>query len=296
MTSIANPSKPCLLVLLTASTLALTACTEQAAERAPSQVVSRVNKVEITMLQFNHALQTMGVAVPAESVKQEVTKKLIDREIAVQAATADGMDKLPEVMLKLEEARRDVLARTFAERVAARATPPTADEAERFYRSNPALFADRRIYRLREASFSSEVEQLDEIRRLLSEASSLSDVSQWARAQAIPFNEQNVIRSAEQLPMETLPKFQQAEIGDTVIFESPRGLLVYEVIDVQPAPVTLDSARPIVLDHLTRQAGRREVEARIAALRAMAAITHAEGFSPHGMAMVQTPAATRAPE
>lgn len=296
MTSFANHSKPCLLVLLTASTLALIACTEQAAEQTPSQVVARVNKVEITMLQFNHALQTMGVAVPAASVTQEVTKKLIDREIAVQAATADGMDKLPEVLLKLEEARRDVLARAFAERVAARATPTTSDEAERFYRSNPALFAERRIYRLREASFSSEVEQLDEIRRLLSEASSLNDISQWARTQAIPFNEQNVIRSAEQLPMETLPRFQQAEIGDTVIFESPRGLLVYEVIDLQPAPVTLESARPIVLDHLTRLAGRREVEAQIATLRAMAAITHAEGFSPQGLAMVQTPDAPRAPE
>jgi len=287
-----NSFRPFLLALLTASTLALTACTENVAQQAPSQVVARVNKVEITMLQFNNALQTMGVAVPAASVMHEVTNKLIDREIAVQAATAEGMDKVPEVLLQLEEARRDVLARAFAQRVAARATPPTAAEAEHFFRSNPALFSDRRIYRLREAAFSADVEHLDEIRRQLSEASSLSDVSQWARAKAIPFNEQIVIRTAEQLPMESLPRFQQSSIGQTVIFESPRGLLVYEVIDAQPAPVTYESARPIVLEHLTRQAGRREVEARIATLRSLASITHAKGFSPHGMVAIDTPAAT----
>jgi EpsD family peptidyl-prolyl cis-trans isomerase len=272
--------------MLSAAVLALTACSEQSTEQ-PSQVVARVNKVEITLLQFNNALKTMGVAVPSESVRREATSKLIDREIAVQAATKAGMDKFPEVLLQIEEARRDVLARAFAERTAARATPPTAEEAERFYKANPALFSERRIYRLREAAFSIEIEQLDEIRRLLSEASSLDDVSQWSRAQAIPFNEQIVIRSAEQLPMEALPRFQQAETGATLIFESPRGLLVYEVLDAQPAPVTLESARAIALDHLTRQVGRREVESRISTLRSMAVITYSGGFSPHDAADVQ---------
>jgi EpsD family peptidyl-prolyl cis-trans isomerase len=282
--------------VLSAAALVLTACSEQPAEQPPSQVLARVNKVEITLLQFNNALQSMGVTIPAESVRSEVTSKLIDREIAVQAATEAGMDKLPEVLLKIEEARRDVLARAFAERIGARATPPTSEEAERFYRANPGLFSARRIYRLREAAFATEVEQLDEIRRQLSEATSLNDVSQWSREKAIPFNEQIVIRSAEQLPMETLPRFQQAAIGNTVIFESPRGLMVYEVLDAQPAPVTLESARPIILDHLTRQAGRREVEARISTLRSMAAITHAEGFSPHIAADVLTTDAAVQPQ
>jgi EpsD family peptidyl-prolyl cis-trans isomerase len=279
---------------LVAAVLLLPACSGQTTGQQPSQVVARVDKVEITLLQFNSALKAMGVTVPSESVRREVTRKLVDREIAVQAATQAGMDKLPEVLLQIEEARRDVLARAFAERTAARATPPTAEEAERFYRSNPALFSERRIYRLREAAFSIEVEQLDDIRRLLSEASSLNDISQWSRAQAIPFNEQTVIRSAEQLPMEALPRFQRAATGDTLIFESPRGLLIYEVLDAQSAPVTLESARPIILDHLTKQVGKREVEARISALRAMAGITYSEGFSPHDAVDVQrADAATR---
>jgi EpsD family peptidyl-prolyl cis-trans isomerase len=291
-----NVARPALFLpaILIAAVLALPACSEQTTGHQPSQVVARVNKVEITLLQFNSALKAMGVTAPSESVRREVTSKLIDREIAVQAATQGGMDKLPEVLLQIEEARRDVLARAFAERTAARATPPTEEEAERFYRANPALFPERRIYRLREAAFSIEVEQLDDIRRLLSEASSLNDISQWSRAQAIPFNEQIVIRSAEQLPMEALPRFQQAATGDTLIFESPRGLLIYEVLDTQSAPVTLESARPIVLDHLTKQVGKREVESRISALRAMAGITYSEGFSPHDAADVQrADAATR---
>jgi len=293
MSSVPRPAL-FLPIVLIAAVLVLPACSEHKTVQQPSQVVARVDKVEITLLQFNSALKAMGVAVPSESVRREVTSKLIDREIAAQAATKAGMDKLPEVLMQIQEARRDVLARAFAERTAARATPPTAEDAERFYRDNPALFPERRIYRLREAAFSIEVEQLDEIRRRLSEASSLNDISQWSRAQAIPFNEQIVIRSAEQLPMEALPRFQQAATDDTLIFESPRGLLIYEVLDTQSAPVTLESARPILLDHLTKQAGKREVEARISALRSMAVITYAEGFSPDDAADVQgTNATTR---
>lgn len=292
MTPLAKRSNPCLLAWLTAATLALTACSDTAPEQAPSQVIARVNKVEITMLQFNHALQTMGVAVPSETVRREVTRKLIDREIAVQAANEAGMDKVPEVLLQLEEARREVLARAFAERIAGRATPPTTEEAERFYRSNPALFSERRIYRLREAALSVEIQHIDEIKRLLSEQASLNEVSEWSRGQDIAFNEQIVIRAAEQLPIEALPRLQKASTGDTVIFESPRGILVYEVLDAQAAPVSWEAARPIVLDHLARQVGKREVEARIGALRSMAVVTYADGFSPFGAAVAQTSDAT----
>jgi len=280
MSSLAPPMS-LLPAMLVSAVLMLPACSDQRTEQQPSQVVARVNNVEITLLQFNNALKTIGVAVPSESVRREATSKLIDREIAVQAATKAGMDKYPEVLLQIEESRRDVLARAFAERTAARARPPTGEDAERFYKANPALFSERRIYRLREASFAIEIEQLDDIRILLSQKSSLSDVSEWSRAQAIPVNEQVVIRSAEQLPMESLPRFQQAKTGDTLIFESPLGLLMYEVLDVQPAPVSLESARAIALDYLTRQAGRREVESRINTLRSMAVITHSAGFSPH---------------
>lgn len=284
---------PAILIVIVSM---LPACSERTTEQQPSQVVARVNKVEITLLQFNNALRTMGVAVPSESVRREATSKLIDREIAVQAATTAGMDKYPEVLLQIEEARREVLARAFAERTAARARPPTAEEAERFYKANPALFSERRIYRLREAAFPIEIKQLDEIKGLLSEASSLSEVSQWSRAQDIPFNDQIVIRSAEQLPMETLPRFQQAKTGDTLIFESERGLLVYEVLDAQPAPVALEAARGIALDHLTRQVGRREVESRINILRSMAVISYSAGFSPHNAADVQTTDAAALPQ
>jgi len=286
MSSVARP-RFFLPAILIAVVLMLSACSGQTTEQQPSQVVARVNKVEITLLQFNNALRTMGVAVPSESVQREATSKLIDREIAVQAATKAGMDKYPEVLLRIEEARRDVLARAFVERTAARAKPPTAEEAERFYKVNPALFSERRIYRLREAAFSIELEQLDEIKDLLSETSSLNEVSHWSRAQTIPFNEQIVIRSAEQLPMETLPRFQQAKTGDTLIFESPQGLLVYEVLDAQPAPITLEAARPVVLDHLTRQVGISEVESRIRTLRSMAVISYSAGFSPQGAADLQ---------
>lgn len=279
-----------------AAILLLAACSGQTAEQPASQVIARVNEVEITVLQYNQALQTMGVQQASEQLQNDTTSKLIDREIAVQAATEAGMDKYPEVLLQIEEARRDILASAFAQSVAARAKPPTAQEAERFTATNPALFSGRRIYRLREAAFASDIERLDEVRRLLSESASLSDISQWSHAQAIPFNEQIAIRSAEQLPLEALPGFQKAKIGDTLIFESPQGLLVYEVLDAQPAPVAPESARAIALNHLTRERGRREVESTISTLRSMTVISYATGLSAQQTADVEVADAATRPQ
>lgn len=268
------------VICLAAVVLGLSACAKPDAEQQPSQVLARVNKTEITQLQFNHAVQAMGVAAPSEAVRREVISKLIDREIAVQAALEAGMDRTPEVLLQIEEARRDVLARAYAERIAARATPATAEDIERFFRANPALFAQRRIYRLREANFAIDLPQFDDIRLRLSEDPTLSSISEWSRENSIPFNEQIVIRAAEQLPMEALPRFQRASTGETVIFETPRGLMVYEILDAQDAPVSLDGARAVIVDHLSRRAGRAEVEERIKNLRALASIVYADGFSP----------------
>jgi len=86
--------------MLITAVFALPACSEQKTQQ-PSQVVIGVNKVEITLLQFNNALKTMGVTVPSELGRRETTSKLIDREIATQAAIKAGVDKVPEVLLQM---------------------------------------------------------------------------------------------------------------------------------------------------------------------------------------------------
>ncbi|MDP1525807.1 MAG: EpsD family peptidyl-prolyl cis-trans isomerase [Rhodocyclaceae bacterium] len=259
----------------------LPACSpfETSASATPGQVIARVGGSEISMLQFNHAIERMGIPNPGQPVRQEVATKLVDRELAVQQALAQKLDRQPEVMLQIEEARRDVLARAYAERTAATAARPDDNTLARYYAQHPALFAERKIFRLREVVLPADLKEMAEVKQRLVERQPLDKITAWLRAQNPAFNEQVVIRAAEQLPIEALPRLNKAQEGETVVFESPRGVIAYVVMSAQPAGVTWESAKPIVRDHLVKRAGKEVVDTRLRELRSQTAIAYLGDFA-----------------
>lgn len=268
------------LALAAAGLLVLTACGPLSGGDMPTQVVARVGGSEISMLQFNHALKSAGVPKPGEAVRKEVASKLVDRELAVQKALEKKLDRQPEVLLQLEEARRDVLARAYAEQIAAAAERPGENEAARFFARHPELFAERKIYRLREAALPGDLKELPEVRSRLAQKQPLEQVLGWLREQKVAFNEQVVVRAAEQLPIESLPMLNAASEGQTVLFVSPRGVIAYKVLAAQPARVSWEAARPIVRDYLAKQSGKHAVEAEMQHLRGATQIAWQGDFAP----------------
>ena len=124
-----------------------------ACEPANTHALARVNGVEISARQLPN---------------QQALEKIIDRELLVQKALAAGLDKDPAVAETLDNARRQVLAQAYVERVATGGAKPTRDEVRAFYDQNPALFAERRIYRIRELTVAEpadlaegDLEQID---------------------------------------------------------------------------------------------------------------------------------------
>jgi EpsD family peptidyl-prolyl cis-trans isomerase len=257
----------------------LTGCGHPAAEGDATQVIARVDDAEISMWQYNHALQRAGVTLPTPAVRKELAAKLVDRELALQAALAAKIDRQPEVMLQLEEARREVLARAWAEQTALDASRPDDNAAARYFKEHPELFSERRIYRLHEAALPADLKQLDEVKSRLVVGTPMDQVTTWLRGQQVSFNEQRVIRAAEQLPIEALPRLQTAREGQAVFFETARGVLLYQVLGVEPAPVSWENARPIILDYLRKQAGKHVVQSESDRLRKAARISYLGDFT-----------------
>ena len=258
------------------STALLLGCAEDdrssGANAQPSQVIARVNGEEISLLQYRRALRLARVSSPSESVRQEITEKLIDRELAVQQARQLGLDRRPEVLIELEEARRDVLARAWANQLASQARNPDERAAAAYYADHPHLFAKRRIYHLREAVVARDAAQFDEFRARLLGGDSPADSLAWLQEQGFEFKSQVVVRTAEQLPIEALPRLATTAAGKAAYFETPRGLMVYEVIESRSAPFDWKTARPAILAHLSKQAGKEAVAAEKLRLRQAADI------------------------
>jgi len=269
----------------------LTGCNKPSTEDAvgASQVIARVNDTEISMWQYNHALLRSGVDIPTAAVKKELASKLVDRELALQAALVAKLDRQPDVMLQLEEARRDVLARAWAERTAADTQRPDNNAAARYYKQHPELFTQRKIYHLREAAFAADLPQLDEVKNRLARGASYDQVIDWLSSQKVRFNQQKVIRAAEQLPIQSLSRLNTASKDQVVFFESPRGVLAYQILSVQSAPLDWETARPIILDYLRKKAGKRSVDAETDRLRNAAQISHLGEFSALFAAQAEQP-------
>ncbi len=266
--------------------LLLAACDEwnQLSGANEGQVLVKVNDSEITILQYRNILYSLGILTPSDSVKQDIINKLIDRELAVQQAYKQGLDRQPEVILQLEEAKRDVLARAWANQVAASAIPPNEDQIAAYHLKHPELFAQRRIFHLREANFAARLPMLPEIKKHFVEGQTIQQVADWLRSENVPFNEQLVIRAAEQLPIEVLPKLNQVKNSQPVFFESKNGVLVYEVQSSENSPIDWDKAKPIIENYLNKQGGKKAVGSHMLRLRQASTIkyfdpSHAEAAS-----------------
>ena len=244
-----------------------------------TQVIARINGSDVSMLQYQLALRKAGVDSPTEMVRQEVVDKLIDRELAVQQALEQQLERRPEVLTQLEEARRDVLARAWAADIAGAAPRPEENEAASYFSDHPELFTRRKIYRLREVALLGTLPQMAEVKTRLAGGEPLTDTLEWLRREEDGFKDQIVIRAAEQLPIESLPRLDGTAEGKAAIFESARGVIVYQVLAAQPAPLSWDAARPIILAYLTKQAGKRAVVAETEHLRRGADISLVRDFA-----------------
>ena len=152
-------------------------CDRVAADRADPQLVARVNGVEISARE----VRANGAASVAQAVE-----KVIDRELLVQKALEAGLEHDPLVKDSIDNARRQVLAQAYLDHAASAAAKPGPEEVRAFYDENPALFAERRIYRMRELVVSAPAELLEVLR---TQAGRSTDIDEIANAIDAPLGE-----------------------------------------------------------------------------------------------------------
>lgn len=264
-----------LVLLFLSATLA--ACSRPAIEEG--QVLARVNGDEISIHQFNFAMAQAAVRPQTSADQAELLDKLIDRQLAIQQALEKKLDRRPEVMMRLEEARRDILADAYAKDLSAANLGPTSDDVAKYFREHPALFGERKIYRLREISLTNDAPALPEVQQRLDKKQDLSDVLAWLRQQPGAFTDQMVIRPAEQLPIEVAVRLHEVAPGEVIAFRLPRALVVYQIQSAEVVPLPWAAAAPVIKEHLKKQHDFESLNKVLAQLRSKAKIERKAGQS-----------------
>jgi len=225
-------------------------CERATASRSGAEVVvATVNGIEISA---------------REASGSQALEKIIDRELLVQKALAAGLDRDPLVLQSIDDARRQLLAQAYLERSATAAPKSTPEEIRGFYADNPALFGERRIYRLRELAVSAPDEMLDVLRAEAARAKDLEEVAAWLRRRGARFSAISLTQPAEQLPLSQLPQLSGMKEGEIAVFASPHGASVVQLVHAEQAPLSEQEAAPVIEKFL---AGRKRMELASAEVR-----------------------------
>lgn len=122
--------------------------TETATSAAPAkkegQVLAEVNGDTITTGDFKQELDNLPPYLKPMADTPEGKKELLDtmvvRELILQQAKKDGLDKSPEVAAKLEELKKRVVVEAFLKKKVEEQSKVTDEEMKKFYEENKEKF------------------------------------------------------------------------------------------------------------------------------------------------------------
>ncbi len=286
------------IVLATVSVAALAAC--GGGDKTATQTAVKVNKDEITVHQINFVLQQQRGLTPdqAEGASRQVLERLIDQQLALQRAEEIKLDRDPRVVQMVEAAKREVLARAYAEKIGEAAIKPTAEEIKLYYEEKPALFKERRIYSLQEIGIEAKPEQIPELRAKLAEVKNVTEFVDYLKSAGYKFNGNQAVRAAEQLPLNSLDAFAKMKDGQAALLPTANGAQVIVLAGSRSQPVGEEQARPAIEAFLLNERKRKVIEEETKNLRSGAKIEYLGKFAETAASAptsVAAPAAAVAP-
>ena len=172
-----------LSALAIAVALTLAGCDKKQQDAVASAVAAKVNGNEITVSQLNFELSKLGNLSPEQTTQatNQMLKTMVDQQLLVQKAVADKIDRDPQVIEAIEASRRQILSQALIKKMTADQAKPTDAELADYYAKNPALFSERRIYRLEEINIKVTPDNIEAVKAQLQQVKNLGDFINWLK-------------------------------------------------------------------------------------------------------------------
>ena len=276
-------SMPVRRLVMIAFTSLLAACSKpHSGDSAATQVAAKVNKGEITVYRLNAALAQIPdlSANSTKDVSANVLERLIDQELLVEKAQEAKLDRNPQVVQAMEEAKRSVLASAYLQQIAADIPKPSEQEINDYYVQHPEYFSKRRTYAYRSFAVSATAAEVHGIQQELASTKDINAVLTYLRANKLSFVTNTLAKATEQLPIVLVPRFAALKDGDVTTITYPGGVELVQLISSNAEPVDEVQGRPFIEKYLLDQRRNDRVATEIKYLRSAATIQYLGDFKP----------------
>lgn len=268
-------------ILIISSLFLLAACGGKEGDKNVGQVVAKVNDEEISIHQVNYMLsRSNGINQEnLESAKKQIVNSLIDQAMLNQQSLAAKLDRDPQIMMAIEQNKRQILAQAWLERMVAKVNKPSSQEVDQYYDDHPDLFAKHKSFKLKEVSINKiEVDQ-EKLNMILAVNKQIEDLIKKLDAEKIPYKVNETTQEAENLPLDQLPALTKLREGEFVVINNGNNVLLISVHGKVEQAVDKAKAKPIIETFLINQQRKLLVEKEMKDLKEKAKIEYIGEFS-----------------
>lgn len=262
--------------LIALMALALTACDKNVDKKPSTQIVAKVNDVEITMHQINRVvkgMQTVSVDNVA-SVRREALEKLIDQQIIVEKAKKENLDRTPDVIMAIEAAKKDILAKAYIQKLVMNSTRTKSNDIKEYFNEHPALFSERRIFNFEDIGFQRVAELMPALRAEVAQQKTMPEIAAWLREKGVKYTGGTYVRPAEQIPLAILPRLQYAKAGEVLLVEIDNAVHLIHVIKYEESPIDLAAATPFIKSYFINTNGKQLITDKLKQFRKEAKVEY----------------------
>lgn len=288
------------LVLLLALVGLVTACGKKHGDEKSSQSIVSVDGEEITVHQVNNELQRANIQ-PAqqEAASRQIVQGLVDHQILLQAAHKEKLDRKPQVMQAIENAKMQILAQAYMQERVASVAKPTSAEIDEYRAQHQDIFTNRKIYVTDEAVFTLEAGSANKLQEIAKSEKTLKELEGWLKEHQVKYAVKRVAHAAETLPPQLLTQFSKMAVGQMVFIgaNGPNAqAMAVSMAEIKEMPISEKDSKPLIEKILTEQKRKQTAEAEMKRLRESAKIRYIDKkFDPANAPEVEKPVAAAKP-
>ncbi len=263
-----------LIGLVSVVVLVLTACDNEPKEKKSGQALVSVNGKEITMLQLNDEIKRANIRPDQyEAASQQLLESLIARQLIIDEAINNKLDRTPDVMQARERANAQIISQAYMQGIVSKVAKPSKAEIDEYYQKHPEYFAQRKQFDLTIVRIATK-DLGDELKKIIDAAKSLDEVVAWLDKNKIQYLRNLASRSTADLPSQMATMMQQKNKDTIFIINEQGNSLLISVNAIKDSPITAALATSQIEKFLINQKYKEATDAEVARLRSAAKIEY----------------------